>query len=114
MQPLSYTRIVQPRVPSDDDALAQRTLAERSKLLAGIRQKISGGGEASARVQLAHEISQNKHERDELLRAAGIAVPHEAPAAEVLAVKADLAIPWNRLRSIRRYVHQTYTYISCL
>ena len=32
MQPLSYTRIVQPRVPSDDDALAQRTLAERSKL----------------------------------------------------------------------------------
>ena len=53
-------------------------------------------------MQLAHEISQNKDERDELLRAAGMAVPHEAPAAEVLAMKADLAIPWNRLRSIRR------------
>ena len=100
MQPLTYTRIVQARVPSAD--VAQRTLRQRSKFLASIRQKVSGGGETSATVQLAHEISQNKDERDELLREAGIAVPHEAPAAEVLAMKADLAIPWNRLRSIRR------------
>ena len=53
-------------------------------------------------MQLAHKISQNKDERDDLLRAAGTAVLHEAPAAEVLAMKADLAIPWNRLRSIRK------------
>ena len=66
---------------------------ERSKHLAALRQKVCGGDASSARIQLAHEIRQNRDERDELLREAGITVPHETPAADVLAMKADLAIP---------------------
>ena len=100
MQPLCYTRIAHARVTSEE--ALPRTLHQRSKLLADICHKVSGGREASARAQLAHEISQNKDERNELLREAGIAVPHQAVAEEVLAMKVDLAIPWNKLRNIRR------------
>jgi len=74
----------------------------RSKHLAALRQKVSGGDLSSARIQLAHEIRQNRDERDTLLREAGITVPHETPAVDILAMKADLAIPWKKLRSIRR------------
>lgn len=75
---------------------------DRSKHLAALCQKVSGGDLSSARIQLAHEIRQSHDERDTLLREAGITVPHETPAADILATKADLAIPWKKLRSIRR------------
>ena len=70
---------------------------ERSKHLAALRQKGCGGDASSARIQLAHEIRQNRDERDELLKECRHPVPHETPAADVLAMKADLVIPWKKL-----------------
>eukprot|EP00731_Ephydatia_muelleri_P003368 Em0001g3368a len=43
-------------------------------------------------------------ERRSLLDKAGISSSIELGAAEVLAIKAGLAIPWNKLRLLRRYV----------
>ena len=39
-----------------------------------------------------------------MLDKAGISSSIELGAAEVLAIKAGLAIPWNKLRLLRRYV----------
>ena len=57
--------------------------------------------------QLKEEIQHlNKDERQDLLQNAGFTL--EIPAEQGLAMKADLGLPWNKLRVIRR---QEYTYI---
>ena len=69
-------------------------------------QKIRGivsGGEASALIQKEVLILSDE-ERQSLLDKAGISSSIELGAAEVLVIKAGLAIPWNKLRLLRRYV----------
>ena len=69
-------------------------------------QKIRGivsGGEASALIQKEVLILSDE-ERRSLLDKAEISSSIELGAVEVLAIKAGLAIPWNKLRLLRRYV----------
>ena len=69
-------------------------------------QKIRGivsGGEASALIQ-KEVLNFSNEERRSLLDKAGISSSIELGAAEVLAIKAGLAIPWNKLRLLRQYV----------
>lgn len=70
-------------------------------MMGSIRKTVSGGSTAAAQRQLADELSVNsKEERGNILKQAGI-VP-EVPAEEGLAMKAELGLPWNKLRYIRR------------
>ena len=48
--------------------------------------------------------SQDKDNRNQLLRDAGMII--DIPPEQGSTMKADLAIPWNKLRVIRRHVHQ--------
>ena len=69
-------------------------------------QKIRGivrGGEASALIQ-KEVLILSEEERRSLLDKAGISSSIELGAAHVLAIKAGLAIPWNKLWLLRRYV----------
>ena len=69
-------------------------------------QKIRGivsGAEASGLIQKEVLILSDE-ERRSLLDKAGISSSIELRAAEALAIKAELAIPWNKLRLLRRYV----------
>ena len=55
-------------------------------------------------MQIRDEIRQmTKNEREDLLKEASL--PIEIPTHHALAIKADLAISWNKLRIIRRYIH---------
>ena len=66
------------------------------------RKSVSGGGE-DARRQLQAEVrAMPREERQKLLSEAGIGV--EMTASQALAIKADLAIPWYRIRVLRRCV----------
>lgn len=59
---------------------------------------------ASSTTQLAAELkSTSVGERELALREAGILASAEVPEEECLAMKASLAIPWHKLRHIRRY-----------
>ena len=59
------------------------------------------------RAQLQAEVKMlSSEERQDLLKSAGITI--DIPPEQGLAMKADLAIPWNKLRIIRRY-YITYT-----
>ena len=54
--------------------------------------------------QLRSEIRcLSKEERQDLLRSAGL--PVVIPPDHALAIKADLSIPWSKLRVIRRQVN---------
>ena len=69
------------------------------------REAISGGREGASR-QLELEVrALSKEDRQKLLEKAGFGV--EMDATQVLAIKADLAIPWYRLRILRRYMYVT-------
>ena len=58
------------------------------------------------RAQLQAEVKMlSSEERQDLLKSAGITI--DIPPEQGLAMKADFAIPWNKLRIIRRYYVHT-------
>jgi hypothetical protein len=96
IQPLVYMRLTRPRKPSTD--VSRRTLQRRVQELHQVRERVSMGASS---VQLQVEVqSLTKDERQQLLRDAGFSV--DIPAEVGLALKADLALPWRKLRMLRR------------
>ena len=76
------------------------TLRKRSKTLSDYREILSGG-EKGAQKQLTDELKITDAEvRKNILKEAGITP--EISAGEGLAMKADLALPWHKLRYLRR------------
>ena len=65
-------------------------------------RSIISGGDSSALIQ-REVLTLTDKERQSLLDEAGISSSREIGAAEVLAIKAGLAMPWNKLRLLRRY-----------
>eukprot|EP00731_Ephydatia_muelleri_P019905 Em0012g730a len=66
-------------------------------------RSIVSGGEPSALIQ-NEVLVLNDEERRALLQKAGISSTIAIGAAEVLAIKASLVIPWNKLRLLRRWL----------
>ena len=67
-------------------------------------RSIVSGGEPSALIQ-NEVLVLNDEEIRALLQKAGISSTIAIGAAEVLAIKAGLVIPWNKLRLLRRYAY---------
>lgn len=90
------------RVPSSDASI--RTVKRRSEGIGRVRS-ITSGGESV--VQLASEIKfLTKEEREGLLLDARL--PIVIPTDHALSMKADLGIPWNKLRILRRLLTTTH------
>lgn len=84
------------RTPSSE--ACKKTLKRRSDSIGVIREVTSGG---DSTIQLRAEIqSLTENEREELLAQAKL--PVVIPTNHALAMKADLSIPWIKLRVIRR------------
>lgn len=68
-----------------------------------VRELVSKGASAQ---QLQNEIQVlTKIERESLLDQVKIGYAHaEIPAEDVLAMKADLSIPWNKMRVLTRCI----------
>ena len=86
-----------PQIPSSH--ASRKTLQRRSQELADVRSFISGN---SSSAQFESELQeQPAEEREKLVTSISsihISVEHS------LAMKADLQIPWNKLRLMRRQV----------
>ena len=81
-----------------------KTIRDRSAFISNVRHLVSGG-EPSSQAQIADELCQtNPQSRREILKEAGFNVEHTIPPSAGLALKADLNIPWNKLRHLRRYM----------
>ncbi len=73
-------------------------MTRRAEVLETVREVASGGDSTS---QLAAEVNYlSKSQREELLQQ--VQLPVVIPADHALAMKADLAIPWTKLRVLRR------------
>jgi len=79
------------------------TLRARSSKLADVHDSLSGGGEGVRR-QLVDEMkATDKQVRERILKEAGITP--EITVGEGVAMKAELALPWRKLRHLRRYMY---------
>ena len=78
--------------------VCQRTVQRRSQEVQQVRKII--GGDDSALILHQELRSLTKDERSKLLLDAGLTI--DIPPEQGLAMKADLAIPWHKLRVIRR------------
>ena len=95
-----WQRIPVCRVSSTDASHA--TLRRRESVLEGIRQ-VACGGERGSQAQTTHALATlRKEESENLLRGAGL-LPKGMEEGIGLAIKADLQLPWNGLRKLRRY-----------
>ena len=74
-------------------------MKRRTENISKVRSITSGGDNTA---QLASEIKAlSKAEREKLLFE--VKLPIIIPTDQALAMKADLGIPWNKLRILRRY-----------
>jgi hypothetical protein len=89
-------RLTRPRKSSAE--ATQRTVQRRTAVLQQARKRVSGG-ESSTQLR-AEMDSLTKQERQSLLHEAGFTV--DIPPDVGLALKADLALPWRKLRILRR------------
>eukprot|EP00731_Ephydatia_muelleri_P033461 Em0030g18a len=87
-----------------------RTTKMRYSEMQRIRS-IASGGEASALIQ-KEVLTLSDEERQCLLATAGISSSIEIGPAQVLAIKAGLAIPWNKLRLLRRWLKSSGIHLA--
>ena len=81
-------------------------------MLGMTRQQVSGNP-SSSQVQFADELHHtSKDRRESILKVAGFDASQEMSPEAALALKADLQLPWNKLRHLRRYY--IYIYIHCM
>ena len=74
------------------------TVSQRTKTLTQLRDTISGGDTS---LQLRAELRVlSKEEREAVLKGAGL--PVKIPPAHALAMKADLGLPWAKMREISK------------
>ncbi|KAL5487124.1 hypothetical protein EMCRGX_G019690 [Ephydatia muelleri] len=88
-----------------------RTLKSRCSELQDIRRIVSGG-EPSALLQ-SEVLSLSDEEWKSLLKEAGISDEIKIGPAEVLAIKVGLAIPWNKIRLLRRWLKASNVSLAC-
>jgi hypothetical protein len=86
------------RIPSSE--ATPKTVLSRNKELDHHRRVCSGGDQA---FQLGKEIRAcSLEERESILEVLQDGYKVQVPTAQALAMKADLGIPWHKLRAIRR------------
>ncbi len=92
---------------SSQSAVSQKTLKRRSQEIAEIHTIVSG---SCASDQLQSEIkSHPKVEREQMLKSIS-KIKIEVNPEHGLAMKADLGIPWNKLRTMRRHLISIFAF----
>ena len=95
-KPLNLVRVATPRVSSSH--ASRWTLKRRTSSMSSVRKFISGG---EAAVQLQDEITVlTEEERQEILKSADCT--NEISPEETLAMKANLVLPWKKMRIMHR------------
>ena len=89
-------KVTKGRLGSDE--ASSKTIHTRCQEMESVRDLVSSG---TSPQQLAEVRVLSSDERQKLLTDAGFSI--EIAANKGLAMKADLGIPWNKLRVIRRY-----------
>lgn len=110
---MTFVRVRQARVPTGK--AASRTIRKRSHSLANVRTALSAGDDTSQFAHELHSSSRNAEDRQRLMdeiRHMGGKFLFQVSAESSVAMKADLNIPWNKMRAMRRYTEKSYRFTS--
>ena len=99
---MTFFQVTKARNPTT--AVSSRTVKMRALRCRPCMRSIVSGGEPSALIQ-NEVLVLNDEEKRVLLQKTGISSTIAVGAADVLAIKAGLVIPWNKLRLLRRYTY---------
>ncbi len=100
MQPLCFVHVPRPRKTSLQTST--QTVRARTSRLVHVRESLSGGKTGAKRHLVDELVATDAAVREGILKEAGITPC--ISAGEGLAMKAELALPWERLRVLRRCV----------
>ena len=101
-QPIVFRRTTATRTPSHQ--ASSETVRRRSAELSAHQLDLSGGTAQSARHQEVAGLKRlTKEEQEELLQGAGLKSSSNE-AGSLLAIKADLSLPWNKLRKLKTWL----------
>ena len=100
-KPKTYTRITVADISSAD--ASRKTTDRRSGEMKNIAWSVCGGDEGATAQEVAGLQRMSKKEQDKLLIEAGIGAK-TPEAGTALAIKADLNLPWLKLRKLRRWL----------
>ena len=91
-----------PNAIKKGEDVVSRTIIKRNKFIMNQLQTSAGSSKASILVQTKKLIkSFNEDGRRYILIAANIS-PHEISAEEFVAMKADIGVPWEKLKTMAR------------
>ena len=97
-----YQRTTASRVPSE--LACAETVRKRSVQLSEMQHDLSGGTVKSVHMQEVAGLKRlTQDEQDDLLRDAGLK-SNSPEVGTLLVIKADLALPWNRLRKLKTWL----------
>ncbi|KAL5486459.1 hypothetical protein EMCRGX_G018937 [Ephydatia muelleri] len=106
--PMTFMQVT--KAKQQTTSACSRTMKMRCSEMQRIRSIVSGG-EASALIQ-KEVLTLSDKERQCLLATAGISSSIEIGPAQVLAIKAGLAIPWNKLRLLRWWLKSSGIHLA--
>ena len=102
-KPLILTAVASAAVSSDP--ASPRTISRRKESLGKIEERVRGGMDGARAQQVAGLKRLSKAGQQALLQEAGIKA--SAPSnGTLLAIKADLNMPWNQLRKLKQWLKQ--------
>ena len=104
-KPLNLVKVTEPRVGTAQ--ASSKTVRNRTNEIQSWRSRVSRGEETHQLMDEMRALQQD--EREELLSV--FTTPTSLSAENMLALKADLMIPWNKLRAMRRCASYTHMYI---
>ena len=91
-----------PKAIKQSDEAGKRTLQQRNKILKTQIETSSGSSEAAFNRQTGMFMKTlSRDQRSQILKSAKIS-PIEIGAEEMVAMKVDLGIPWEKLKNIAR------------
>ena len=99
---MTFVQVSQAQVPSGK--AATRTIYKRSHSLANVRLVVSAGDDTTQLTHKIHTCSQDEREKliEEIRRTEG---SFRISVEQSVALKADISIPWSKLRMIRKTFH---------
>ena len=97
-----FTLISTPKAIKQSDEAGKRTLQRRNKILKKQTETSFGSSEAAFSRQAGMLMKTlSKDQRSQILKSAKIS-PIEIGAEEMVAMKVDLGIPWEKLKNMAR------------
>ena len=101
-RPILWRRVTSATTPTGETSA--RTNRRREAEIESMRQNVCGGVDGSALQKVHAATVMGKESRELLLKEAGIRRSCERGVG--LAIKADLQLPWLKLRKLRRYMKE--------